>query len=735
MFRWKNDAVCDRSMFRGAVMALLALAALWSPAAHAGVGVDQVSTISGLDENGFLIPGTTELTYTMTVTISDVAGGNNLSSLGIIQGLPDGWTYNGSLVTTAPFPPIIPSIGDTEVNVAWITPPTSSFTIGWKLALPANEVGPVDVVSNLKYRLNAGDIPVIRTNTIEVAPTSITVSRQISGTGVGGSLNQFYIPGGTINVSLVFTKAGALTPTALELNEVVTNGLTISNIGGTAIPQVKPADGATGNLDFEWTVVPSFPFTLTYALLIPGGQADPISLNGNATYTLPTGTFDAGVPIKTLTEQPCVSFTRTVVGDGCYIPNRNVTIELTYNESCSTDITAFAPQEIIPAGWRFVSAEGLPIDATAPSPGFGSPLDFIFFTPPTFPFTFRYTVSVPQSETVDPAVISGAALYRLGLANESSATESVSTNVPYFTNCADTVKPVLTLLGGTDINVECGQVFTDPGATALDDRDGDITALVQRTGVVTTTTPGVYTLTYNVFDGANNAADPVSRTVTVVDSAKPNLTLLGTATVTIQCGTGGFTDPGASATDACDGIISNRVVTQGTVNPNSPGTYTLTYNVSDTVGNAANPVTRTVQVIDTTPPLLTLIGAAQLQIACKGTYTESGASATDNCDGPIASNRVVITGTVNTSSPGRYTVTYNVTDTAGNAANAITRTVIVTDTVAPVVTLIGSTPLTVACGSTFTDPGATAVDACQGTLPGTSITPTGAVDTVDPRHL
>jgi hypothetical protein len=44
------------------------------------------------------------------------------------------------------------------------------------------------------------------------------------------------------------------------------------------------------------------------------------------------------------------------------------------------------------------------------------------------------------------------------------------------------------------MRVEQGTDFTDPGATANDDTDGDVTVTVS--GAVDTATAGVYTLTY-----------------------------------------------------------------------------------------------------------------------------------------------------------------------------------------------------------------------------------------------
>lgn len=81
---------------------------------------------------------------------------------------------------------------------------------------------------------------------------------------------------------------------------------------------------------------------------------------------------------------------------------------------------------------------------------------------------------------------------------------------------------------------------------------------------------------------------------------------------------------------------------------------------------------------DTTPPVITLTGASTINLEVGDTYTELGATATDNEDGDISSN-IVITGTVNTNTAGTYTRFYNVSDSAGNAASQVTRTVIVTE--------------------------------------------------------
>ncbi len=70
----------------------------------------------------------------------------------------------------------------------------------------------------------------------------------------------------------------------------------------------------------------------------------------------------------------------------------------------------------------------------------------------------------------------------------------------------DTTAPELVLLGETTMKVVARQPFEDPGFTATDDRDGDMTASVQIEGEVDVNWCGSYTLTYTVSDGAGNTA-------------------------------------------------------------------------------------------------------------------------------------------------------------------------------------------------------------------------------------
>ena len=77
---------------------------------------------------------------------------------------------------------------------------------------------------------------------------------------------------------------------------------------------------------------------------------------------------------------------------------------------------------------------------------------------------------------------------------------------------------------------------------------------------------------------------------------------------------------------------------------------------------------------DSTKPEIALIGASSVNVAYGSIYTDPGATVNDNKD---ASRPINGTGSVNTSVPGSYTITFNAVDAAGNIANTVTRTVVV----------------------------------------------------------
>ncbi|AUW07042.1 Ig domain-containing protein [Vibrio campbellii] len=259
---------------------------------------------------------------------------------------------------------------------------------------------------------------------------------------------------------------------------------------------------------------------------------------------------------------------------------------------------------------------------------------------------------------------------------------------PPIENKKDEIPPVITLVGSKSITVYLNDKFEDPGFTATDNVDGDISKRVKVSydKPIDTDTVGTYTITYTVTDKAGNKA-VVSREVKVEskaipapdvesdkDTEKPQITLKGGEEIIVYLNDE-FQDPGFTATDNVDGDISNRVQVSydKPIDTDTVGTYTITYKVTDKAGNkatASRKVTvKSKAVADTEKPQITLKGGEEITVYLNDEFQDPGFTATDNVDGDI-SKRVQVSGKPDTGTVGTYTLTYKVTDTAGNEATA-----------------------------------------------------------------
>ena len=312
--------------------------------------------------------------------------------------------------------------------------------------------------------------------------------------------------------------------------------------------------------------------------------------------------------------------------------------------------------------------------------------------------------------------------------NVSDSTGNSASTATRVVNVVDTTAPVISLLGDNPLNIDLGSSFTDPGAFANDNYDGIINSVVV-TGSPDTSVVGTYFIFYNVSDSEGNAAAQVTRTVVV--GSPPSITLEGSNPMTIEVGDT-YSEPGAFAFDPDDGSLGDtsdtpsQISIDGNVDTSTVATYFIQYSVSDSDGNITQ-VQRTVNVVDTTKPILAIINTSTTVEVFESYNDEGGVTASDNYDGDITQD-ITTTSNVNTSIVGTYTVEFNVTDSSGNAANPVTRTVNVIDTQAPVITLLGNPSLYIEQGSTYNDDGATANDNYDGDI-SSSIVLTNSVNT------
>ena len=186
-----------------------------------------------------------------------------------------------------------------------------------------------------------------------------------------------------------------------------------------------------------------------------------------------------------------------------------------------------------------------------------------------------------------------------------------------------------------------------------------------------------------------------------------------------------YQDGGANWSDNVDG--GGTLVANGTVNVMVPGSYTLTYDITDVAGNVANQVTRTVTVVDSIKPVITLGGNANIIHEAATAYSDDGASWADEVDG---NGTLIANGAMNVMVPGSYTLTYDITDTAGNAADQVVRTITVVDSTKPVITLLGENNITQEGAIAYSDQGAIWEDSVDGYG---SIVANGIVDVMVPE--
>ena len=152
----------------------------------------------------------------------------------------------------------------------------------------------------------------------------------------------------------------------------------------------------------------------------------------------------------------------------------------------------------------------------------------------------------------------------------------------------------------------------------MDNLDGNLSNAITIEGIVDTSSPGTYIVTYTVSDASSNTTS-IARTITIYpDNTPPLITLNGPPTMTIILG-GTYTEVGATAMDNLDGNLSNAITIEGIVDTSSPGTYTVTYTVSDALSNTTA-VARTITIFpDTTPSYTTEWSTAFMTIILGGT--------------------------------------------------------------------------------------------------------------------
>ena len=304
--------------------------------------------------------------------------------------------------------------------------------------------------------------------------------------------------------------------------------------------------------------------------------------------------------------------------------------------------------------------------------------------------------------------------------------EKVTKNITYNATWVMNMVPInaAPVIHATDKTITVGDTF-DPKAdvTATDEEDGNLTSkIIVEKNDVKTDVAGQYEVTYKVTDSHG-----ATRTKTIIVTVNPKMEVLNEAPVihaTDKTITVGDTfDPmaGVTAEDAEDGNLTTKIVVEkNDVKTDVAGKYEVTYKVTDSDG-----ATRRKTIIVTVNPKMEPMNAAPVIKAEDKTITVGdtfdpmdGVTAIDAEDGNLTSKIEVKKNDVDTTTPGKYEVTYKVTDSEGASfTKSITVTVNPKMEVLNEAPVIHATDKTITVGDTF-DPmaGVTATDAEDGNL-------------------
>jgi hypothetical protein len=245
------------------------------------------------------------------------------------------------------------------------------------------------------------------------------------------------------------------------------------------------------------------------------------------------------------------------------------------------------------------------------------------------------------------------------IATDSSGNK---TTKEYNIEVADRIAPQISLIGSNNITHDVGKEFNDPGVTVT---DADKNTITKTLGNVLTNQLGQYTLTYTATDTSGNESVTLTRTINVVDRTAPvfqnyedNKTYEFIRGITI---------PKPICTDNYDTICS--VVQKVSLDTTKLGSQTLVYNATDSSGNNQELRLR-VNIVDTTKPLISLVGASEVFLELKEEYNDPGVTFSDNFDDSLIVKKSVSKTDLN----GYYRYIYSVTDSSGNT-NSVERVI------------------------------------------------------------
>lgn len=273
--------------------------------------------------------------------------------------------------------------------------------------------------------------------------------------------------------------------------------------------------------------------------------------------------------------------------------------------------------------------------------------------------------------------------------------------------------PVLTLRGSIVMTMPLGSDYVEPGFFAFDEYDGDVTArVIVENFELDTSKEGVYNIFYSVINRYGVETVRIMRTIKVVRTDgllilnQPEYQVMELGSVT------DYEDPGFVALDTDGKDLTLDVKVDSNLNLTEPGTYSIVYKMTDSLGVEHSQV-RKVKITLPSKPVIVLKGAGlsvdkPLRIEIGKTAEETalfdpGFKAYDAIDGDITAKVLVEYPDTNGAILNeRINFDYTVANSKGVEAEVKTRyTKVVLDATPPEIDILTGLMTVVEVGTKF----------------------------------
>ncbi|MCQ6561615.1 S-layer homology domain-containing protein [Paenibacillus mendelii] len=196
---------------------------------------------------------------------------------------------------------------------------------------------------------------------------------------------------------------------------------------------------------------------------------------------------------------------------------------------------------------------------------------------------------------------------------------------------------------------------------------------------------GSHTFMVRAVDAVGNVDPTPANYMWTVDKTAPDTTITSAPSTPLTSSATFTFSSNESGMFQCslDGAAYTVCTSPLTLTGLADGSHTFMVRAVDAAGNVDPTPASNVWGIDTAKPVITLNGAATIQVTQGASFSDPGATALDNGSVDLTSMIVVSGDTVDTGRVGTYTIRYDVTDLAGNAADQVSRIVTVVTVVAP----------------------------------------------------